>query len=111
MIPYYAIMNFMMYRLILHSSKMFVLAAIYAVMNILSFVALEYIGAGEFTICAQLKILTVTDVASLLCDYLNPFEIDGRVLGPHLGDFAVTHQMACFGVVSPRMYFGGLTQL
>ena len=27
-------------------------------MNILSFVALQYIGAGEFTICAQLKILT-----------------------------------------------------
>ena len=37
---------------------MFVLAAIYGAMNILSFVALQYIGAGEFTICAQLKILT-----------------------------------------------------
>lgn len=37
---------------------MFVLAGIYGAMNILSFVALQYIGAGEFTICAQLKILT-----------------------------------------------------
>ena len=37
---------------------MFVLAAIYGAMNILSFVALQYIGAGEFTICAQLKIMT-----------------------------------------------------
>ena len=36
-----------------HSSKMLVLAAIYGAMNILSFVALNYIGAGEFTICAQ----------------------------------------------------------
>lgn len=41
-----------------NSHKMFVLAVIYGIMNILSFVALEYIGAGEFTICAQLKILT-----------------------------------------------------
>ena len=37
---------------------MFVLAMIYAAMNILSFVALQYIGAGEFSIVAQLKILT-----------------------------------------------------
>ena len=44
--------------LIEHSGKMFVLAGIYGAMNILSFVALQYIGAGEFTICAQLKILT-----------------------------------------------------
>eukprot|EP01035_Chromulina_nebulosa_P041920 gene41920-56770_t len=41
--------------LIRHSSKMLILAAIYGAMNILSFVALQYIGAGEFTICAQLK--------------------------------------------------------
>ena len=39
--------------LIQNSGKMFVLAAIYGAMNILSFVALQYIGAGEFTICAQ----------------------------------------------------------
>lgn len=44
--------------LLSHSGKMLVLAAIYGMMNILSFVALQYIGAGEFTICAQLKILT-----------------------------------------------------
>lgn len=44
--------------LVAHSGKMFVLAGIYGVMNILSFVALMYIGAGEFTICAQLKVLT-----------------------------------------------------
>jgi UDP-sugar transporter A1/2/3 len=41
-----------------NSGKMLILAAIYGAMNILSFVALQYIGAGEFTICAQLKILT-----------------------------------------------------
>ena len=35
-----------------------ILAGIYGAMNILSFIALEYIGAGEFTICAQLKILS-----------------------------------------------------
>jgi solute carrier family 35 (UDP-sugar transporter), member A1/2/3 len=51
--------------LLLHSQKMFVLALIYAAMNILSFVALQYIGAGEFTICAQLKILT-TAASSVL---------------------------------------------
>jgi solute carrier family 35 (UDP-sugar transporter), member A1/2/3 len=44
--------------LLQHSGKMFILALIYGAMNILSFVALQYIGAGEFTICAQLKILT-----------------------------------------------------
>jgi len=44
--------------LLKNSSKIFVLAAIYGAMNILSFVALQYIGAGEFTICAQLKIMT-----------------------------------------------------
>ncbi len=51
--------------LIVHSKKMFILALIYAAMNILSFVALQYIGAGEFTICAQLKILT-TAASSVL---------------------------------------------
>jgi hypothetical protein len=44
--------------LIKNSSRILVLAIIYGAMNILSFVALLYIGAGEFTICAQLKILT-----------------------------------------------------
>ena len=52
--------------LILNSSKMFVLAGIYGAMNILSFVALEYIGAGEFTICAQLKILSTAGFSVLI---------------------------------------------
>jgi UDP-sugar transporter A1/2/3 len=37
---------------------MLVLSSIYLIMNVLSFVSLSYIGAGEFTVCAQLKILT-----------------------------------------------------
>jgi UDP-sugar transporter A1/2/3 len=52
--------------LIKHSGKMAVLAAIYGTMNILSFVALSYIGAGEFTICAQLKILTTASFSVLI---------------------------------------------
>jgi UDP-sugar transporter A1/2/3 len=45
---------------------MFFLALIYAAMNILSFVALQYIGAGEFTICAQLKILSTAGFSVLV---------------------------------------------
>eukprot|EP00981_Chlorochromonas_danica_P014751 scaffold8739_cov173-Ochromonas_danica.AAC.10 len=45
---------------------MFILAAIYGAMNILSFIALEYIGAGEFTICAQLKILSTAAFSVLI---------------------------------------------
>jgi UDP-sugar transporter A1/2/3 len=52
--------------LLVNSSKMFVLAAIYGTMNILSFVALQYIGAGEFTICAQLKILTTAGFSVMI---------------------------------------------
>jgi UDP-sugar transporter A1/2/3 len=52
--------------LVTHSGKMLVLAAIYGAMNILSFVALQYIGAGEFTICAQLKILTTAGFSVLV---------------------------------------------
>lgn len=52
--------------LIMHSSKMLILAGIYGAMNILSFVALQYIGAGEFTICAQLKILTTAGFSVLI---------------------------------------------
>jgi UDP-sugar transporter A1/2/3 len=44
--------------LITNSYKMLVLSSIYLIMNVLSFVSLSYIGAGEFTVCAQLKILT-----------------------------------------------------
>lgn len=52
--------------LIRNSGKMFILAAIYGAMNILSFVALQYIGAGEFTICAQLKILTTAGFSTVI---------------------------------------------
>lgn len=52
--------------LIKNSHRMLVLAGIYALMNILSFVALEYIGAGEFTIIAQLKILTTAGFSVIL---------------------------------------------
>lgn len=54
------------YWLICNSQKMLILAAIYGAMNILSFIALEYIGAGEFTICAQLKILTTAAFSVLI---------------------------------------------
>lgn len=49
-----------------HSGKMLILAAIYGAMNILSFIALQHIGAGEFTICAQLKILTTAGFSVLI---------------------------------------------
>ena len=52
--------------LLVHSGKMLVLAAIYGAMNILSFVAFQGIGAGEFTVCAQLKILTTAAFSVLL---------------------------------------------
>lgn len=52
--------------LAMNSKKMLVLAAIYGTMNILSFVALQYIGAGEFTICAQLKILTTAGFSVMI---------------------------------------------
>jgi UDP-sugar transporter A1/2/3 len=52
--------------LVANSGKMLVLAGIYGAMNILSFVALEYIGAGEFTICAQLKILSTAGFSVII---------------------------------------------
>jgi len=52
--------------LLMNSKKMLVLAFIYGVMNILSFVSLQYIGAGEFTICAQLKILTTASFSVII---------------------------------------------
>ena len=48
------------------SGKILVLAAIYAAMNILSFVAFAGIGAGEFTVCAQLKVLTTAGFSVLV---------------------------------------------
>jgi solute carrier family 35 (UDP-sugar transporter), member A1/2/3 len=49
-----------------NSGKMFVLAGIYLVMNILSFISLQYIGAGEFSVCAQLKILSTAGFSVLI---------------------------------------------
>jgi UDP-sugar transporter A1/2/3 len=48
------------------SRKMFVLALIYGVMNILSFVALRNISAGMFTIFAQCKILTTATFSTII---------------------------------------------
>jgi len=52
--------------LFMKSSKMFVLAAIYGAMNILSYVSLRNIGAGMFTIFAQCKILTTATFSAIL---------------------------------------------
>lgn len=52
--------------LIKKSRKMFVLAAIYGAMNILSYVSLRNIGAGIFTIFAQCKILTTATFSSII---------------------------------------------
>jgi len=52
--------------LIRRSNKMFVLAAIYGAMNVLSFVSLRNIGAGIFTIIAQCKILTTATFSAIL---------------------------------------------
>ena len=44
------------------------LSVVYGAMNILSFVALRNIGAGLFTIFAQLKILTTTSCSVVMLD-------------------------------------------
>lgn len=44
--------------LVKNSRKMIILSAIYLAMNVLSFVSIQYIGAGEFTVCGQLKVLS-----------------------------------------------------
>jgi len=46
--------------------KMAVLALIYGAMNIISFIALQNIGAGTFTIFAQCKILTTAGFSALM---------------------------------------------
>ena len=53
-------------HLIRRSDKMFVLAAIYGAMNVLSFVSLRNIGAGIFTIVAQCKILTTATFSAMI---------------------------------------------
>lgn len=55
--------------LIKKSRKMFVLAAIYGAMNILSYISLRNIGAGIFTIFAQCKILTTAVFSSIILRY------------------------------------------
>ncbi len=52
--------------LIKTSRKMFVLAAIYGVMNILGYISLRNLGAGFFTIFAQCKILTTATFSSII---------------------------------------------
>eukprot|EP00591_Stephanopyxis_turris_P016483 CAMPEP_0195539480 /NCGR_PEP_ID=MMETSP0794_2-20130614/50073_1 /TAXON_ID=515487 /ORGANISM="Stephanopyxis turris, Strain CCMP 815" /LENGTH=351 /DNA_ID=CAMNT_0040673511 /DNA_START=497 /DNA_END=1552 /DNA_ORIENTATION=+ len=52
--------------IIMKSGKMSVLAALYGIMNILSFVALRYISAATFTIIAQCKILTTAAFSSII---------------------------------------------
>jgi len=48
------------------SSKMFMLAFLYGSMNILSYIALQYISAATFTILAQCKILTTAAFSALM---------------------------------------------
>lgn len=52
--------------LVASSRKMIVLAIIYGIMNILSFVSLRNISAGMFTVFAQSKILTTATFSSIL---------------------------------------------
>ncbi|KAJ1430086.1 nucleotide-sugar transporter-domain-containing protein [Ochromonadaceae sp. CCMP2298] len=78
--------------LLKNSGKMLMLAVIYGAMNILSFVALQYIGAGEFTICAQLKILTTAGFAVVVL---------GRTLTPTKWRSLVLLVLGCILVASP----------
>lgn len=55
-----------LWYLVKTARKMVVLALIYGVMNILSFVALRNIGAGVFTVIAQCKILTTATFSKIL---------------------------------------------
>jgi solute carrier family 35 (UDP-sugar transporter), member A1/2/3 len=55
-----------LFQIAYNSGKMFVLAGIYLVMNILSFISLQYIGAGEFSVCAQLKILSTAGFSVII---------------------------------------------
>jgi len=48
------------------SGKMLTLAAIYGVMNVLSYVSIRRVDAAVFTVCAQLKILTTAAFSVVL---------------------------------------------
>jgi len=63
--PPRSLKNHLLY-IISKSHKMLVLALIYGIMNILSFVSLRNIGAGMFTIFAQCKILTTATFSTIL---------------------------------------------
>jgi solute carrier family 35 (UDP-sugar transporter), member A1/2/3 len=52
--------------LIQNSSKMIVVAVCYLIMNVLSFLCLNYIGSGEFTVYSQLKILTTATFSTII---------------------------------------------
>lgn len=52
--------------LVLKSWKMFFLALMYGLMNILSYISLRNIGAGTFTIFAQTKILTTATFSTII---------------------------------------------
>jgi len=48
------------------SKNMFLLSLIYGLMNILSYIALQNVSAGVFTICAQLKILSTATFSTVM---------------------------------------------
>lgn len=52
--------------LIQNSSKMIVVAVSYLIMNVLSFLCLNYIGSGEFTVYSRLNILTTALFSTIL---------------------------------------------
>lgn len=59
-------LSFRLQYLTSRSGKMFALALIYGLMNILSYVSLRNIGAGVFTIFAQCKILTTASFSAII---------------------------------------------
>ena len=96
----------------IHSGKMFVLAGIYLVMNVLSFVSLQYIGAGMYMIYIYVRLShiplshcfrrihclrPIKDInhCEFLCDYN--------------GNEAIRDKVASFGTLSRWVYFGCYT--
>ena len=52
--------------LIRHSSQMILIAISYLIMNILSFLCLNFIGSGEFTVYSRLNILTTAIFSTII---------------------------------------------
>jgi solute carrier family 35 (UDP-sugar transporter), member A1/2/3 len=52
--------------LIQNSSKMIIVAVCYLIMNVLSFLCLNYIGSGEFTVYSRLGILTTATFSKII---------------------------------------------